>query len=227
MDKGIEFVLTQVASPWREERHQNWSIAVLTRLFQIAASALVLVVTSPIILLIAIMIRIDSSGPAIFRQTRIGKDKQPFTFYKFRTFFSNAREVYPELYTYRYTPEEIQTLHFKQAGDPRVTRVGRWLRQTSLDELPNFWNVLKGDMDFVGPRPEIPEMVQYYGSEQMIKFAVKPGITGLAQTNGRGRLSFQRTLCYDVEYVKMASIIAKAKIVLKTIEMIVTRDGAF
>ena len=112
-------------------------------------------------------------------------------------------------------------------NDPRVTPQGEWLRKSTLDELPNFWNVLRGDMALVGPRPEIPEMLPYYEGEMQLKFRVRPGITGLAQISGRGRLGFYETVKYDVEYVKNRSFRLDLKILLITIYKIVARDGAF
>jgi lipopolysaccharide/colanic/teichoic acid biosynthesis glycosyltransferase len=108
-----------------------------------------------------------------------------------------------------------------------VTPQGHWLRKSTLDELPNFWNVLTGRMALVGPRPEIPEMLPYYGGDMLLKFTVRPGITGLAQISGRGRLGFHETVALDVEYVRRRSLTLDLKIILLTIQKIVTRDGAF
>jgi lipopolysaccharide/colanic/teichoic acid biosynthesis glycosyltransferase len=200
---------------------------------------------------IALVIKIDSRGPAIFRQTRVGMDRrnghstpeseklfpddrrnedrggQPFTFYKFRTMQVDAKERFPQLYTYEYTPEEIKTMHFKIPEDPRLTRFGAHLRKTTLDELPNLINVIKGDMHLVGPRPDIPEMVKYYEQWQKKKFSVKPGVTGLAQINGRGLLSFKKTLETDVEYVEKKNFNFDLKILFKTIKATISKIGAF
>jgi len=152
---------------------------------------------------------------------------QPFRFYKFRTMYADAKKRFPELYAYNYAKEEIERLRFKIKDDPRVPEKLRWLRQTSLDELANFINVLIGDMSLVGPRPDIPEMMKYYTDDQKIKFHVKPGITGLSQVEGRGHLSFQETLQYDIEYVKKQSLWLDLKIMLKTIREIFQKNGAF
>jgi lipopolysaccharide/colanic/teichoic acid biosynthesis glycosyltransferase len=201
--------------------------AVLQRLVEILVASVVLVLSSPIQLLVAIIIRLDSPGPALFRQTRVGLDQRPFVFYKMRTLYFDARERWPELYAYRYTPEEVKTLRFKREEDPRITRAGRWLRKSTLDELPNFWNILKGDMAIVGPRPEIPQMLPYYTKEQKLKFTVKPGLTGLAQTNGRGNLSFQETIAWDLEYVRNRSFWLDVRIVLRTALLVTRLAGAF
>jgi lipopolysaccharide/colanic/teichoic acid biosynthesis glycosyltransferase len=199
----------------------------LERAVEITVASIALVVTSPVMLLVAAIVRLDSPGPAFFMQLRVGRNGRLFRFWKFRTLYVDARARFPELYSYTYTEEEIQRLRFKHEQDPRVTRVGRWLRKSTLDELPNFWNVLKGDVALVGPRPEIPEMVPNYSSEQLIKFSVKPGITGLAQTNGRGNLAFQQTIAYDVEYVKHKSLWLDMKLIAKTITLLARLDGAF
>ncbi len=191
------------------------------------AAAAALLLFLPVMLLVALAIRLDSGGPALFRQKRVGRSGRLFTFVKFRTFRADARERFPELYAYQYTPEEIEELRFKIPGDPRLTRIGEWLRTTTLDELPNFWNVLVGDMSLVGPRPEIPEMLPYYRDEDLIKFSVRPGVTGLAQISGRGRLRFLDTAEFDARYVRERSLLLDAKILVRTISLILRRDGAF
>jgi lipopolysaccharide/colanic/teichoic acid biosynthesis glycosyltransferase len=209
---------------------KSWGRAMLARVQRLGEAvigATALVVTSPIMLLIAIIIRLDSPGPALFRQRRVGKNGRLFWFYKFRTLYADARERFPELYAYDYTPEEVQTLKFKREEDPRITRVGRWLRKSTLDELPNFWNLMTGDIALVGPRPEIPEMIRHYQPSQLAKFSVRPGITGLAQTHGRGNLAFQQTIAYDLEYVRSKSLWLDIKIIGRTIWMLVRREGAY
>jgi lipopolysaccharide/colanic/teichoic acid biosynthesis glycosyltransferase len=203
----------------------------LGRLVQRAAEVLIaaaaLIVTSPIMLVVALIIRFDSPGPVIFRQRRVGMNGRVFMFYKFRTLYADAKERFPELYAYAYTPSEVVNLKFKREEDPRITRAGRWLRKSTLDELPNFWNLLKGDIAIVGPRPEIPEMLKHYTPDQLLKFAVRPGITGLAQTHGRGNLAFQKTIAWDIEYVKNKSLWLDIKIIVRTVRMLTTLDGAF
>ncbi|MHC4570467.1 MAG: sugar transferase [Planctomycetota bacterium] len=152
---------------------------------------------------------------------------RPFIFYKFRTMYPDAKERFPELYAYHYTKEEIKHVNFKIKNDPRVPQWAKWLRQSSLDELPNFISVLRGDMSIVGPRPDIPEMMKYYTGAQSMKLNVKPGITGLAQVEGRGHLSFQEGIKYDVEYAKNQSFLLDMKIVIRTIRECFHRNGAF
>lgn len=224
----------------------------IIRTGQFVISLIGITLSLPIMALITLIIRIDSPGPAIFKQVRIGKDRRgdgrqrprgqegldperrkkdlggkPFIFYKFRTMFVYAKERYPDLYRYEYDPEEIKAFYFKIPDDPRLTRFGRHLRKTTIDELPNLINVLKGDMSLVGPRPEIPQMIKYYRGEQRNKFRVKPGLTGVCQVNGRGLLSFQETQKLDVKYVEKKTLWLDFKIIVKTLEVTFLRIGAF
>jgi lipopolysaccharide/colanic/teichoic acid biosynthesis glycosyltransferase len=203
-----------------------WYYAPAKRAADVVLASCLLVLTAPLIGLLALVIRLDSKGPAVFRQQRVGKYGELFWFRKFRTMYVDARERFPHLYAYDYTPDEIDSLYFKLAYDPRCTRVGRWLRRTSLDELPNLLNVIKGEMTLVGPRPEIPEMLPFYGPEQLCKFAVTPGMTGLAQVSGRNILRFVETNAKDVEYVAHRSLRFDAAILVRTIWVVVLMIGA-
>jgi lipopolysaccharide/colanic/teichoic acid biosynthesis glycosyltransferase len=194
----------------------------LSRLFDVAAAiagAMIFAVTYP---LIALAIKIDSRGPVIYSQTRVGLRGKRFTMYKYRSMSHEGHEPYE-------TPK-LEHVHFKTfvftTPMSRLTRVGRFLRATSLDELPNFWNVLKGDMSIVGPRPEIPELVEQYPPEYHRRHDVKPGITGLAQINGRADLSYDETMQYDIEYVNNHSFTGDLKIVWLTLAAVITRKGA-
>ena len=141
--------------------------------------------------------------------------------------YADARTRFPSYYAYKFSLENFHTQFPTIREDPRVTRAGRVLRKLSVDELPNLWSVVKGDMALVGPRPEAPEVLQYYTSEELIKFTLKPGITGLAQISGRGLLNWGETLALDLEYVKKRSIVLDLKIIALTILRVVTRHGAF
>ena len=240
-----------------------------TRLADIVISSVALLMAAPLMLIIACAIKLDSSGPVLFRHRRVGIDRRfhrdvaepghgrdrraenqfgkPIYLYKFRTMHADSRERFPDLYRYVYKEGELDSVpikvlvgHRRVAGDskrfehaenpgndPRLTRVGRWLRRSSLDELPNFLTVLHGDMSVVGPRPDIMENVRWYHPGHLLKFRVKPGVTGLAQVNGRGNLSFHETNQLDVDYVKNRSIVGDIRIILKTIRVTLTRDGAF
>ena len=177
------------------------------------------VVTYP---LIALAIKLDSRGPVIFAQRRVGLKGKTFTFYKYRTMSHEGHRPYE-------TPK-LDHIHFKTftftTPTSRLTRVGRALRATSLDELPNFWNVLMGDMRLVGPRPEIPELVEQYPPEYHRRHDVKPGITGLAQVMGRADLTYDETMTYDLDYVNNHSLARDLSILARTLPVVLTRRGA-
>jgi lipopolysaccharide/colanic/teichoic acid biosynthesis glycosyltransferase len=196
------------------------------RSLDIAVSLLVLGLSSPLMLVIAVIIVLDSRGPAVFKQVRVGRDGRLFHFHKFRTMHVDARERFPDLYSYDHSDEELDTLYFKFAEDPRLTRFGAYLRRTSLDELPNFVDVLKGEMTLVGPRPEIPEMIRYYEPEELLKFATKPGVTGLAQISGRNILRFKETIERDLEYVRCRSLRFDLQILSRTPRTVLRMIGA-
>lgn len=200
--------------------------AIAKRVTDVVVSALLIVLTLPVMFLLWLLVRLDSRGPAIFRQDRVGKDGRVFRFYKFRTMYVDARERFPDLYAYDYSPEDVETMFFKLPHDPRLTRVGRRLRRTSLDELPNLLCVLLGRMTLVGPRPEIPEMVAYYSDAQLAKFSVKPGLTGLAQVSGRNILRFQETIAADLTYVENRSFRHDIVILLRTVKAVILMMGA-
>ena len=194
----------------------------LTRAFDIAASLvglLIFAVTYPVI---AIAIKLDSRGPVIYAQKRVGLRGKLFTMYKYRSMSHEGHKPY--------TTPKLEHVHFETfvftTPTSRLTRVGRFLRATSLDELPNFWNVLMGDMSIVGPRPEIPELVEQYPPAYHRRHDVKPGITGLAQVNGRADLSYHETMTYDIEYVNNRSFHGDMRIVARTLATVLTRKGA-
>jgi len=208
----------------REDGLAPWP-RVLSRATEWAFSLAVLLAALPLLLFFAALIKLDTSGPALFFQQRVGKDGRPFTFVKFRTMYADARERFPELYAYKY--DDVDKIAFKVKDDPRRTPIGRFLRRTTIDELPNFWNVVTGDMALVGPRPEIFEMLPYYKGDDLIKFKVKPGITGMAQTYGRGNLTFRETVDLDVKYVRERSFLLDISILVRTVIMVVAGRGAF
>jgi lipopolysaccharide/colanic/teichoic acid biosynthesis glycosyltransferase len=207
-------------------RNTSSAARVMARVRDIVIGALLLLLTLPLIGLLAVAISIDSPGGPLFAQARLGRDAKQFRFYKFRTMWVDARDRFPEMYAYSYTKDEISGLRFKVVNDPRLTRMGRWLRRTSLDELPNLWNVLRGDMSLVGPRPEIPQMLPYYRDDQLAKFAVKPGLTGMAQVHGRNIIPFQETIGHDLRYVAARSLVLDVHILLRTVWVVVWQWGA-
>lgn len=202
-----------------------WQRAI-KRTIDLVLAVATLIVSAPVLAVLACIIAVDSPGGPIFRQTRVGLGGETFTFYKFRTMYADARERFPQMYAYQYGPDDLPTLYFKHAQDLRLTRVGAWLRRTSLDELPNLFNVVRGEMSLVGPRPEIPEMLRYYRPEEQVKFAVKPGLTGLAQTNGRNILRFRETNAFDVRYVETCSLRTDVAVLLRTPVAVLKMLGA-
>lgn len=193
------------------------------RLIDILLSCILLIVLSPLLAIIAVLIRIDSAGPIIFKQCRIGFKGRPFTIYKFRTMVPDAEKQF-EL---KIDEAHIEEFIFQSEDDPRVTRIGRFLRRTSLDELPQLFNVLKGDMSLVGPRPEIPAVVEKYTDDMRRRLEVKPGITGLAQVSGRGELPLGETIRLDIAYIDNYSFWQDIKILLKTVAAVFKREGAY
>lgn len=217
-------VVEQVAIPALPPGRRTYLVA--KRAFDLLASASLIVLTLPVMVVLWVLVRLDSRGPAIFRQDRVGKDGEIFRFYKFRTMYVDARERFPDLYAYDYSPEDVESMFFKLPHDPRLTRLGKRLRRTSLDELPNLFCVLLGRMTMVGPRPEIPEMVAYYRPGQLAKFSVKPGLTGLAQVSGRNILRFQETISADLLYVEHRGFWYDLGILLRTVKAVILMMGA-
>lgn len=194
------------------------------RVLDILISLILLIVVSPFWLIIALWISIDSSGPVIFKQTRIGLRGRPYTIYKFRTMVINADEMMKEKLA---KVENLENFVFQEKDDPRITRSGRFLRKTSLDELPQLVNILIGNMSLVGPRPEVPELAKHYTVEQHQRLEVLPGVTGLAQVNGRSELTLGETMAYDLEYVRRWSFGLDLQILWKTIFVVLTGKGAY
>lgn len=193
-----------------------------------------IVVLSPLLALIAIGIRVDSPGSPIFAQERVGKDGCRFTAYKFRTMHVNNDDSDYKAYLRRlitqgvpYGVDRQGRPVYKVADDPRVTRVGALLRKTNLDELPQLFNMLKGEMSFVGPRPDIPFAVELYEDWHKKRFSVKPGITGLWQVCGRAGLSFDQMVRLDIDYVERQSPLLDGKIMLLTVGTVLGRDGSY
>jgi exopolysaccharide biosynthesis polyprenyl glycosylphosphotransferase len=178
----------------------------------------------PLFILIAILIKIeDPKGPIFFYQKRVGKNEKEFNMYKFRSMVTNAEELLKELLD----KNEISGAMFKMKEDPRITRIGRFIRKTSIDELPQLWNVLKGDMSLVGPRPPLPREVEEYTKYDKKRLLVKPGCTGLWQVSGRNNLSFKQMVELDIRYIQERSFVFDMKIILKTVKVLFGTNDAF
>lgn len=197
---------------------------VIKRIIDIVLSAVALVVSSPIMLGVAIAIKLDDGGPVLFKQTRVGIHGKPFTMYKFRSMVTNAEEIKAKL-----AAESGQTNRFifKLKDDPRITKVGKFIRKTSLDEFPQFFNVFKGDMSLVGPRPALPDEVARYGSLYSTRLLVKPGITGPWQVSGRSDLSQEQSEFLDVSYIENWSITGDLAILAKTVMVVFRGTGSY
>ncbi len=207
--------------------YNTWDISRTTlavkRSSDVVVALVVLVVTLPLFLLVGLAIVLDSGLPILFRQTRGGERARPFQMLKFRTMVRDAEARLPELVRF----DELADPMFKLKADPRVTRVGRVLRRTSIDELPQLINVLRGDMSMVGPRPEQLDLVERYAPEHQFRLAVKPGLTGPMQVYGRGELTFEERLAVEREYVENLSLTRDIRILLMTLPAVYGRRGAF
>jgi exopolysaccharide biosynthesis polyprenyl glycosylphosphotransferase len=213
----------------RDIEMRDWNVnrppayAATKRAFDLIMGTLILILLIPMLPFIAIMIKLDTRGPVFYKQDRVGEDGKIFKFYKFRSMIHEAdkrKDVLTEL-------NEQDGPVFKIRSDPRITSVGRFLRRSSLDEIPQIFNVLKGDMSIVGPRPPLPEEVTSYQPWHMGRLAVKPGITCLWQISGRSRIGFNEWMRLDMEYITTRSFRTDLLIFLKTIPAVIARKGAY
>ncbi len=186
-------------------------------------AALALIVLSPVLLAIAAMIKLDSRGPVFFRQTRSGVGGAPFQLVKFRSMVDDAEDLLIDLTD----KNESGGVLFKIRRDPRVTRLGRILRRLSIDELPQLWNVLTGEMSLVGPRPPLPSEVEMYAEDARRRLLVKPGLTGLWQVSGRSDLSWDESVRLDLYYVENWSFVLDLTIIARTVGAVVAGRGAY
>lgn len=188
----------------------------IKRFFDLLFSLIFIIVLSPLLLMISSLIKITSTGSVLFKQKRIGKYGKTFTIYKFRTMIENA--------------EDIGSGIFIRNNDQRITKVGCFLRSTSLDELPQLFNIIKGEMSFVGPRPPLvnyPYKYMNYDDEQKLRFSVLPGISGYAQIKGRNKLSWEEKIKLDLEYINGFTLCLDIKIILLTIYKVIAREGIY
>jgi exopolysaccharide biosynthesis polyprenyl glycosylphosphotransferase len=209
-------LLTFASSP------QNEFALFFKRVIDIAISAMALTLLSPLFLVLAVLVKIASAGPVFYRQTRCGLGGRRFTLLKFRSMIDNADEMLPHLEGLN----EVDGPVFKMRNDPRCTAVGRWMRMFSLDELPQLWNVLRGDMSLVGPRPPLPHEVEQYEGWQRRRLRIRPGLTCLWALEGRSRLEFDRWVQLDLLYIDNWSMWLDFKILLKTIPAVISGKGA-
>lgn len=200
----------------------------LKRIFDFTFSLAVVVFGAPIFLLIALLIKITSHGPAFFAHERIGRGGARFACYKFRTMYPDAEERLKDIIKHDPKLREEWMTTYKLKNDPRVTWIGKFLRKTSLDELPQFWNVLKGDLSVVGPRPVTEEELHQEVGLHAAKFlTIRPGITGPWQVSGRNDTSYHERICFDIHYIRHRSFLWDLYLILLTIPAMVTARGAY
>jgi lipopolysaccharide/colanic/teichoic acid biosynthesis glycosyltransferase len=197
--------------------------ALLRRTLDLAVSGLALLLLLPVLALITLLIRLDSPGPTLFVQRRVGLDGREFSVFKFRSMYTDAEKRLDALLG---TNERSGPV-FKMRRDPRVTRAGRFLRRSSLDELPQILNVLRGEMSLVGPRPALPREVALYTPEQEGRLSVLPGLTGLWQVSGRAKLSFEESVALDLDYIARQSVWLNLALIVRTIPAVLTGHGAY
>ena len=195
----------------------------IKRAIDVIISLIGLILLSPIFLLLAIIIKIDSKGPVFFSHTRYGKNGKKFKMYKFRTMYENAQDMIKD-----FTPEQMKEWkeNFKLKDDPRITKVGKFLRKTSLDELPQIVNIIKGDLSIIGPRPVIEEELEKYGDNKDKFLSVTPGLTGYWQANGRSSTTYEQRMEMELYYIDHISPKLDFKIFFKTIESVIKKEGA-
>jgi exopolysaccharide biosynthesis polyprenyl glycosylphosphotransferase len=196
---------------------------VAKRLFDVLASTLLIIVSSPLMAVVAILVKVESSGPVLFKQERVGMEGKHFPMLKFRSMVLDAEQHLTDLAHHN----EGSGLLFKMKNDPRVTRVGKLLRKFSLDELPQLFNVFAGSMSLVGPRPPLPSEVAAYEQDVRRRLLVKPGLTGLWQVSGRSNLSWQDSVRLDLYYVENWSLAGDLMILLRTFRAVFRGAGAY
>jgi lipopolysaccharide/colanic/teichoic acid biosynthesis glycosyltransferase len=227
---------TKVQSPWGlwqmnlyvHWKRISWHAVIMgaslaKRLFDVAASSLLILLLSPVFLLLSSLVKAEDGGPVIFAQVRIGRWGRLFKMYKFRSMCLNAEERLREILPRN---EHRQGVTFKMKDDPRITHIGRWMRRYSLDELPQLFNVLKGDMSLVGPRPPLPREVDLYSMADRRRLAATPGLTCFWQIGGRSEIDFKEQVHLDVLYIESQSLWLDLKILCKTIPAVLSGKGA-
>ncbi len=246
IDQRIHPASWQLPLGWQSEpdaqrasRHQVWSARMypyLKRAFDFTSALVLLILLVPLFVVIALAVRLDSPGPVFFIQRRVGYRGRVFNFYKFRSMtngqdHSQTHRQFAEAYIKgqgadHLADEQGRAIYKPASNGHTVTRVGRWLRRTSLDELPQLVNILKGDMSFVGPRPAMDYEVAFFSDRHRLRLAAMPGLTGWAQINGRSSISFDQIVSYDIEYIADRSLRRDLSILLGTIPVVLGAENA-
>ena len=199
------------------------SYELIKRTVDVLGASAGLLLSAPIMLVVAVAIKLESRGPVLFRHPRLGKDGRPFVMLKFRSMYQDALAIRQQLFAENEVPGPV----FKIRSDPRITRIGHIIRKYSLDELPQLWNVLRGEMSLVGPRPPIPDEVTRYYPWQRERLAVKPGLTCTWQVSGRSDIPFDEWMQMDIEYVRTRGLLMDLKLLLLTVPAVISARGAY
>ncbi len=217
--------------PEQKNANVNSSYYLVKRLLDILFSLLILLPLCIVVVIVAVLIRLDSPGPIFYRQRRIGQNNTEFFMYKFRSMYIDVddtlhREAIARFMNgHKLNDGAAAHTAYKKIDDPRITRVGRFIRKTSIDELPQFFNVLRGEMTLVGPRPPLPYEVEKYNAYATLRLAGKPGLTGPWQVYGRSRVSFERMVEMDIDYLQQPSLLADLKLIALTVPVILLGRG--
>lgn len=206
-----------------KDRQDSKTYLFLKRIFDVLSASLAVIVLSPVFLVTFILIKLDSKGSAMFGHKRIGMNGEIISVYKFRSMVINAQEILEN-----FTPEQKAEFekNFKLENDPRITKIGEFLRKSSLDELPQLFNILKGNMSVVGPRPIVEKEVEKYGEYSEKLFSVKPGLTGYWQANGRSDTTYEERVKMDMYYIDNRSFLLDIKIIFQTVISVIKKEGA-
>ncbi|SFE84218.1 exopolysaccharide biosynthesis polyprenyl glycosylphosphotransferase [Paenibacillus catalpae] len=220
----IDGHLTLVNKAQAQTRNSKRTYLMVKRMMDLVGAAIGLILLSPLLLTVALLIKLENpKAPVFFYQNRVGINEKLFRMYKFRSMVPNAEDLLTELLH----KNEIEGHMFKMKHDPRITAIGRFIRRTSIDELPQLWNVVRGNMSLVGPRPPLPREVAEYSSYDKLRLRVKPGCTGLWQVSGRNELSFSEMVELDLEYIEKRNVWFDLKILAKTAKAMVGSDDAY
>jgi lipopolysaccharide/colanic/teichoic acid biosynthesis glycosyltransferase len=220
---NAQFLIHACAAAIKFRRLDKLLSAWTKRVMDITISIVTLIAVAPLMAVTAALIKLHDGGPVFFGQTRIGERGRPFYIKKFRSMSIDAPERRAELLSM----SDRDSICFKMTNDPRVTRIGRWLREYSIDELPQLFNILQGDMSLVGPRPALPEEVLCYARPDKARLSGRPGLTGIWQTSGRAHISFKKQMVMDVYYVRRRSLLLDIYILFKTIPAVLFKRGSY
>ena len=219
----MDLLESKAVSLNKEQIKSRFMYHSIKRIFDFMAAIYGVIILSPVMLVIAILIKVEDHGPVFYKQVRVGKNGKKFKMYKFRSMFVNADKMLSKLKE----QNDVEGPMFKMKDDPRITKVGHFIRKHSLDELPQFLNVIKGDMSLVGPRPPLPSEVAEYSDYDKQRLYVTPGCTGLWQATERNEVGFSEMVQLDIQYIQRASFMFDLWIIWKTVEIIIKPNGSY